>query len=259
MRMLTPSIPSPARRHSPWRSYWLETKYELRRVLRTPSFVLPSLLFPNLFYLLFGVVLNRGNGDATRYLFATYGVFAVMGIGLFAFGVTVALERERGLLAYKRALPMPPGAYLAAKVATAMIFATLVSVLLATVAATLGHVALAPWQWAALLAVNVLGVVPFCALGLLVGLLIGAQGAPAVVNLLYLPMSFLSGLWLPLSMLPALFGTLAPAWPSYHLAQIALRVIGMPGDGGSPFAHAALLAGFAAVCWLLARRRLARA
>ena len=45
--------------HSPMRSYLLEAKYEFLRLLRTPSFALPSLLFPCLFYVLFGVLLNK--------------------------------------------------------------------------------------------------------------------------------------------------------------------------------------------------------
>src|SRR3546814_12513879 len=92
-------------------------------MLRTPSFALPVLLFPALFYTLFGLVLNRADGGvAATYLLATYGVFGVMGAGLFGFGVVVAVERERGFLAYQRALPMPPGANLFAKMAMAILF-----------------------------------------------------------------------------------------------------------------------------------------
>lgn len=194
---------------SPWRCYWLEAKYELLRLLRTPSFVLPTLLFPPLFYVLFGVLLGgKGGGEAARYLLATYGVFGVMGAALFGFGVTVAVERERGFLALKRALPMPPGAYLLAKMAMAMVFAAIISVILAVLAVTLAKVSLQPGQWALLFVINVLGVLPFCAIGLYIGTLFGGSAAPAVVNLLYLPMSFLSGLWLPLAMLPAVFAKL---------------------------------------------------
>jgi ABC-2 type transport system permease protein len=242
--------------HSPLRSYLLEAKYECLRLLRTPSFALPSLLFPGLFYTLFGIVLNgSGDGGAARYLLATYGVFGVMGAGLFGFGVTVAMEREQGFIAYKRALPMPPGAYLFAKMAMAMLFSALISLLLALLAATLGGVSLAPWQWLALFAVNVTGVLPFCALGLFVGTLVGGQGSPAVLNILYLPMAFLSGLWLPLTMLPPLFAQLAPVWPSYHLAQIALRVVGMDA-GGSMAVHVAVAVVVTTLFFALARRRL---
>jgi ABC-2 type transport system permease protein len=248
---------APAR--APLRAYLLEARYEFLRLLRTPSFALPTLLFPALFYLLFGVLLGaRQGGDvAARYFLATYGVFGVMGVALFGFGVSVALDRERGLLALKRALPIPPAAYLLAKTAMAMIFAAVVSVLLALIAAGLAGVSLSPWQWAALWLVNVLGVLPFAALGLWLGCLVGGEGAPAVINLVYLPMAFLSGLWLPLSMLPAVLSQLAQLWPAYHLAQIALRVVGK--DAGQPLIlHLAVLALVTVVFGLLAWRRLAR-
>jgi ABC-2 type transport system permease protein len=244
-----------AARHSPFRSYRLEAKYEFLRLLRTPSFALPSLLFPCLFYVLFGVLLNTSNGDAARYLLATYGVFGVMGVGLFAFGVTVAMEREQGFLVYKRALPMPPGAYLFAKMVMAMVFAMMISLLLATLAATVGNVELRASQWLLLSLVNVIGVLPFAALGLYIGTLVGGQGAPAVVNILYLPMAFLSGLWLPLKLLPAWIAQFAPVWPSYHHSQIALKVIGMDA-GGSLALHLGVLFGVTVLFFALARRRL---
>lgn len=248
------TVPMPA--HSPLRSYVLEARYEFLRVLRTPSFALPSLLFPCLFYVLFGVLLNKPSGGAAHYLLATYGVFGVMGIGMFAFGVSVALEREQGFLIYKRALPMPPGAYLFAKMIMAMVFAMIISLMLATLAATVGGVELRASQWLLLWAVNVIGVLPFAALGLFVGTLVGGQGAPAVVNLLYLPMAFLSGLWIPLKFLPAWIAEFAPVWPSYHHSQIALKVIGMDA-GGNLAVHLGVLIGVTVLFFMLARRRLA--
>lgn len=243
---------------SPLRCYWLEARYELLRLLRTPSFVLPTLLFPPLFYVLFGVLLGgRGGDEAARYLLATYSVFGVMGAALFGFGVTIAVERERGFLTLKRALPMPPGAYLLAKMAMAMVFAVAISLILALLAASLAKVSLQPVQWALLFAINVLGVLPFCAIGLYIGSLVGGSAAPAVVNVLYLPMSFLSGLWLPLSILPAVFTKLAPVWPSYHLGQVALQVVGRDA-GGSLALHLGVLVVVTAAFFVLARARLAR-
>lgn len=243
---------------SPLRSYVLEAKCELLRLLRTPSFVLPALLFPALFYLLFGVLLGgRGGGDAAHYLLATYGVFGIMGAGLFGFGVNVASERERGFLTLKRALPMPPGAYLLAKMAMAMTFAVVISVMLALLAVVFADVSLAPGQWALLLAIDVLGVLPFCALGLYIGAVFGGSAAPAVVNLLYLPMSFLSGLWLPLQILPDIFARLAPVWPAYHLGQVALKVVDRDA-GGSLALHLGVLAVVSIAFFVLAHARLAR-
>ncbi|MGB0135057.1 ABC transporter permease [Dokdonella sp.] len=238
--------------------YYREAKYEFLRLMRTPSFVLPALLFPSMFYLLFGVVMGSGrsgSGDAARYLLASYGVFGVMGAALFGFAVNVAVERERGFLVLKRALPMPPGAYLFAKLVMAMIFALIISLMLAAIAITLAGVSLAPSQWLLLLVINVLGTLPFSAIGLLIGTAFSGQAAPAIVNLIYLPMAFLSGLWIPLSMLPKFIDTLAPVWPSYHLAQIALKVVGHDA-GGSLWMHLLVLAVITVAFFLVARRAL---
>jgi len=73
----------------------------------------------------------------------------------------------------------------------------------------------------------------------------------------YLPLALLSGLWLPLSMLPSLFTTLAPLWPTWHLAQLALPAVGQPSQG-STWVHVAVLLGITVVALGLARRRLRR-
>jgi len=238
-------------------SYLLEAKYEFLRVLRTPAFAVPTLLFPPMFYLLFGLVLNRNSGDASHYLFATYSVFGVMAPGLFGFGVGVAIERERGWLALKRVAPMPPGAYLLSKMAMAALFALIIYLILAAMAYGLGGVRLGFGQWFVLGAIAVLGVLPFCALGLLIGSRVNASAAPAIVNFIYLPMAFLSGLWLPLSMLPHFLAQAAPLWPAYHLGQLALAVIGL-APAEAALNHVLACIGFTLACFLIARRWLAR-
>ena len=230
-------------------------------MLRTPAFVLPTLLFPPMFYLLFGVMLARGSSPGAYqpavYLLATYNVFGVMAPGLFGFGVTVALDRERGWHALKRAMPMPPGAWLAAKLAMAMLFAAVIFAIMAVVAITLGGVELAPSAWAMLFALDLLGVLPFCAIGLFIGCVVDGQGAPAVANLVYLPMAFLSGLWFPLQFLPALVGDLAPLWPAWHLGRLALAAVGQGASTGSA-GHVLALVATTVLFLVLARWRLVR-
>ncbi|WP_225563030.1 ABC transporter permease [Rhodanobacter sp. DHG33] len=238
-------------------AYLAEARSECLRYLRAPGFLLPILLFPGLFYLVFGVLMGRSEGaDAARYLLGSYSVFGVMSPGLFGFGVSLSLERDGGLLTWKRALPMPPGAYLLGKMLMAMGAATVVVLMLLAMATGLGHVVLAPMQAIALLVTGMLGVLPFCALGMLVGTLIKGQGAPGMLQLVYLPMSFLSGLWFPLSMMPKFLQQFAPVWPSYHLDRIALVAVGLAHEAVLP--HVLVLAGFGAVFFALAVRRLRR-
>ena len=65
-----------------------------------------------------------------------------MGPGLFGFGVSLAIEREQGLLTLKQALPQPPGAYLLARAAMAMLFVAIISLMLTSMAVFVGHVPL---------------------------------------------------------------------------------------------------------------------
>jgi ABC-2 type transport system permease protein len=236
-------------------AYLAEARSECLRYLRAPGFMLPITLFPGMFYLVFGVLMAKGGGDTARYLLASYASFGVMSPGLFGFGVSLAMERDGGLLTLKRALPMPPGAYLLGKMLMAMAAAAFVVLLLLGLS-QLGHVMLSPRQALALLATGVLGVLPFCALGMFVGTLIKGQGAPGLLNLIYLPMAFLSGLWFPLPMLPKVLQQAAPLWPSFHLDRLALAAVGMRQDALLP--HVLVLLGFTGVFLLLAARRLRR-
>lgn len=236
--------------YSRFNVYWTESKLEFIRMLRTPMFALPSLIFPAMFYLLFGVLINKNSSNASSYLLATYCIFGVMGPGLFGFGVSVAMEKDRGWLKWRRAVPALAGAYFVSKMVMALIFSIIIYVELALLAYLFGGVELNALQWLQLLLVSLLSSLPFSAMGLVIGTLINGQAAPAIVNFLYLPMAFLSGLWLPITMLPKFLGTLAPIWPSFHASQIALKIVGH--DLGTPlWQHLAYLIIFTGVMlWL---------
>lgn len=221
------SVPATAA-PSALRIHALEAWYEFLRVLRTPAFALPTLCFPVVFYLVFGIMVpgDWGSVHKASYLLATYGAFGVMGPALFGFGVGLAIERKQGLLELKRVSPMPPSAYFLAKIAMSLAFAFVVVLLLSAVGVGLGGVSLAPSAWLQLLAVLMLGALPFCAIGLFIGTLVQGEAAVAIVNLVYLPMSLLGGLWLPLKVFPPVVQSLAVAWPSWHLGQLALDAVG---------------------------------
>jgi ABC-2 type transport system permease protein len=219
-----------------WESY-----YELLKTLRQPAFVLPSLAFPVVFYTLFAVLLpgNWGSYQKATYLLATYGVFGVIGPALFGFGVGLALERQQGWLRLKRVSPMPVSAYFTAKIVMSLVFAVVIYGLLSLVGLVFGGVEIGLGPWLALGAVLLLGVLPFCALGLLIGSLVSGQAAVAIVNLVYLPMAVLSGLWIPLFIFPGFLQDLAVVWPAWHLAEMALGVVGQVE--GVPMARHALV------------------
>ncbi len=225
--------------------YFKETKYEFIRRTRVKVFWLSTLGFPLMFYILFGILMNQSWGPIrmSTYLLATYGVFGVAGVCLFGFGVSLAVERGMGWLELKQASPMPLGAYFVAKFVTCILFSVVLLVLMLTLGLTFGHVQLSILDVLRLFAILVAGAIPFGALGLAFGYITPASSAPSFLNMIYLPMSFCSGLWMPIQFLPKVVHQVAPFLPTYHLAQLAIAVVRGDRNGGAA-SHWEALAAF---------------
>jgi len=231
------------------RIYYLEARNELLKFVRMKSYALSALLFPLMFYCFFGLAMGQQSGTSlsmARYLIATYGTFAIMGSTLYAFGAGVAVERGLGWLEVKRASPMPAGAYFFAKGFASITIGAATILMLFALGALFGGVRMDPGQWLLTFVALVAGAIPFCALGLIIGNLAGPNSAPATVNMIYLPLAFLGGLWIPIQFLPKALQNVAPMLPSYHLAQIALSIQNAPVQG-TVLGHVEALAAFACV------------
>jgi len=94
-----------------------EFSLDFKMALREPAFIVPTLLFPLMFYVFFGLLLNKSGfgGQMPTFLMVTYGVFGIMSPALFGFGASVAMDRDKGWLAVKQVSPMPPLQFMLAK------------------------------------------------------------------------------------------------------------------------------------------------
>jgi ABC-2 type transport system permease protein len=251
---------SPARvDRSAWHTatiYLKESKYEFLKYLRVRVYTASVLSFPLMFYVLFGLVLNSkenfGGTHVPTYLIATYGTFGVMGASLFGTAAGLAADRGLGWLQVKRASPMPPFAYFAAKVVMSLIFSTIIVLALFALGLAFGDVRMPVAQFARLLGTLVVGSLPFSAMGLALGYFTGPNSAPPTINLIYLPMSFCSGLWVPFMFLPKVVRQIALVLPPYHLSQLALGVVGA-GMHESNARHWEALLAFTLICLGVAR------
>jgi len=235
---------------NPARMYLTEARHEFLKLIRIPIFAVSTIALPVMFYVLFGVAFaggELGGAGATTYMMATYGTFGVIGAALFGFGVSVAVERGQGWMRLKRVSPMPPQAYFVAKLAMSATVSALIIGSLFILGATLGGVRMPAAQWISLGLVLICGALPFSAMGLAFGYLVGPNSAPAMLNVIYLPMAFASGLFIPIHQLPGFVQAIAPALPPYHFAQLALGTIGAAEGGSQAALHAVVLLGFTAL------------
>ena len=233
-----------------------QTRGEFLKLWRSPIFSIFSLALPVMFYLFFGiqnakVVENGVNIGA--YVLASLAAYGVANVMLFSFGVGVALDRGRKFDVLMRATPLRPAATLIAKLVTGTGFSLLALVILFTFAYVVGGLRMETGQWITLTWRLMLGSIPFLAMGFAIGYLVSPNAAPAVVNLIALPMYFASGLFIPISQLPTFMRGVAPYLPAYHYGQVAWEAIGAPPDNPL-WQSAAWLAGYAVVFAIIAVR-----
>lgn len=235
--------------------YWKESKYEFLKRLRMPLYSLSLVLFPTMFYVLFGLLIHpKASTDrvgVATYLMATMACYGVIGVGLFGFGVSVAVERGQGWLEVKRASPMPAAAPVVGRLLTCLLFSVVVALPILVTGIVFGGVRLTLLQALFFIAALVGGSIPFCALGLAIGYFAKPNSAVAVVNLIYLPLSFFSGLWIPVDVFSHMLQKVAHTLPAYHFGQLVLNVVGV--HHGPIGVHLEVLTGFALICLGIAR------
>jgi ABC-2 type transport system permease protein len=204
---------------------------ELLKLLRAPDFVAPVVFLPVILYTLFAgpqlSLVTEGGLAIGPILTASFTVYGVLGIVLFTFGEAVASERGMGWLRLVRATPLPGWAFLAAKLVAGLALVAVFLVVIIPVATFLGG-GMPLDGWLRLTGVVMLGALAMAPLGFLVGFLVRPAAAGAVALLVYLPLSYASGMWMPISELPEPVQVLAPFLPTYHLNALGHAAVGVP-------------------------------
>jgi ABC-2 type transport system permease protein len=232
-----------------------QVQAKLLRPWRTPSFLVPTLLLPLVLYTLLGGLGKASNGleqgiSRHVYALASVGTYAIVGVMLYSFGMSIANERAQRVNMLMRATPLPAWVYLLAKVLTALLSALVTLLALCGVAIIAGGVQLSVTAWITLIASLVLGVLPFILLGFAIGQVINPNGAAPIVNLSFFILAFASGIFTPLSQLPDVLQNIAPYSPFYRLGQLAWNAVGV--QTGSISEAIWLLALYAIVFFALA-------
>jgi ABC-2 type transport system permease protein len=211
-----------------------QTTAEFLKLWRVPAFSLTSLLLPVMFYAFIGIgqssQLISPGVTFGAYFLASMAVYAVANVMIFSFGISVATERGMKMDVLMRATPMPPWVYLLSKCITALVFAAMTLVVLFPFAYVAGGVRLEASEWVTLAYRVLLGSIPFIALGFAIGYLSGPNSAVAVINLIYLPTAFASGLFFPKQLLPSFIQSIAPYLPLHFFGQLGWDAVGAPTD-----------------------------
>jgi imidazolonepropionase-like amidohydrolase/ABC-type multidrug transport system permease subunit len=175
---------------------------DLKLALRQRSVIFFNYLFPLIFFFIFGQAMHAERGSAMTIVIAMVLIIGILGNGLFGAGIRAVQEREANILRRYKVTPITPAPLLLASVVTGWIL-YMPNVILILV---LAHVLYGmPWPQSmpSLLLFTSLAIVGFRAIGMILASVVNSmQESQLLVQLIYLPMLFLSGATFPLSMFP---------------------------------------------------------
>ncbi len=188
-------------------------------------------IFPPMLFLLLGAVYS-GKIDGFR-------AADVLLVGLIGYGcantafaglaITLVIRRESGVLKRIRATPLPMVTYLAAVLCSTLVVFVLQMLLTITLGLTL-YGAKGPENWLGMILAALLGVACFAGLGFgITSLIRSSEGASAVVNLIVLPMAFLSGSFGPTRRYPEALRWVADVLPLTYLINL-MKAVYLRGD-----------------------------
>lgn len=209
-------------------------KTGMLELLRQPGYWIPSMVFPAMFFLFFAAP-NANRPEIASVILGSYLVFAVLGVVMFQFGVGVASDRVSPWNTFERTLPLSGLVKVVARILVALTFAAMAGGVLVIAAYLSTPVRLDLEAWARLIPALLAGAVPLSLLGLCIGYLASPKAAVPVANLLYLPMSFLGGLWVPPQFLPEAVRGISPFMPTRQWGEVVWPTVNGTAWSPEPF------------------------
>lgn len=225
---------------------WIaQSRAESLRIVRSPFFLLFSVVMPIIFYALFAML----NGTEMMVGGVTWGSYSLMSMTAFSligtaagqFGIRLSYERKGGLLTVMRLTPMPMSAWIFAKLISHLIIHLFVIVVMFVFSALVFGTSLSAGMWLACGAWLLAGSIPFLGLGILIGTIRSTDIATAVSNIIFMGISVAGGLWMPLETFPEWLQAIGQWMPSYAYANSAWSML---AGGGLAVGDAGLLAGY---------------
>jgi ABC-2 type transport system permease protein len=221
-----------------------QARFENKAFWRNPVAAFFTFAFPLLFLVIFSTLLGDGTSASptgeqiasTTYFIPAILSFSVVTACFTNIAIGISFSRDEGILKRLRGTPCPGWVYLAARV----LHAVFVNILLVVIVVVFGQVFygvnLPLDTLPAFLLTQVVGAGAFCALGLAATCAVpNAEAAPAVVNVMVLPLLFLSGTFIPIGDAPQWIQTFAGLFPIKHFLDAMFESILPPPDNPSGF------------------------
>lgn len=220
---------------------WRQYRLERRMFWRNPSAAFFNFLLPLLFLAFFGAIAH-GKRHQLNILIPGIAAMSVMATTFSALAFNMTFLREQGILKRMRGTPLPSRTYLGA-IALNALTNTVIQVIVVVLAGRAVFGIGWPQNLAELILFVALGVLCFSTLGVALAHAIpNFESAPVYVNMVFLPLIFISGVFYDVKNVPGFLRDIAQALPLKHLIDgLESGMVTGHGIGDNWTAIAALL------------------
>jgi imidazolonepropionase-like amidohydrolase/ABC-type multidrug transport system permease subunit len=208
------------------KGFLAQAEINLKLTYRDKTVIFFNYLFPLIFFFIFASLFHAEQGGAIVQVLTMVLSIGILGIGFFGAGIRAVQDREANILRRFKVAPISAAPMLVASLLTGVLN-FLPSALLMILLSHFLYGMEFPERWISLLVFISLGVLAFRGLGLMIASVVNsAQESQIVIQILYFPMLFLSGMTIPLSALPNWVQLVAQFIPSTYLVNGLQAVVG---------------------------------
>ncbi len=198
----------------------IETKLFFRQKIA----VFFTLLFPLFLLFLFGSIWGK-EPNYFSYLLPMLVSIVAFSNALYGVGAVLSFYRESGILKRIGITPLPARTYIYGLLASRFLIVIFQAVFLFIVA-LIFYTVKVKGSFAALVIVLVIGVLSMISIGgIVAGFSKTYEASIAISNVLFTPLSFLSGAFIPIFILPKFLQTLANGSPLYHFIKVMQEIM----------------------------------
>lgn len=225
-----------------------QVRYEQLTFWRNPAAAVFAFAFPIVFLIVFGTLNNGVSITVDSHTHISYDdyyipaliTYGIIGASFTNLAVQMSIRRDSGVLKRLRGTPMPSWVFMTGVIGSSLIVSLLLTVFTTVFGMLVYHVQ-APHHILPLIVTLMLGATVFCALGLALAAVIpNGDAAPAIANLVVLPLVFISGTFFPIDQ-STLLAKIASYFPVRHFIAATYTAFDPTASAGNGFSGSDLI------------------
>lgn len=238
-----------------------QLNFDLLIFRRNPAASFFTVVLPLIFLFLFTSIFGNGTLDNGAKVSTLYvpGILTLAIVSATAVNVAITMttRRERGVLKRVRGTPVSPAVFILSQSLAGTVIAFVMTVIISIIGRIVYGVSLHLATLPSLIISVTIGAMAFAAIGLAMTTIISSEdAAPAVTNAVFLPLYFVSGVFVPNEGVPEWVQTVGNLFPVSHLNQALQESYNPFADGAAwPWNHWLVIIGWGAVAGAIAVKR----